>query len=248
MRRKTKSKYWLKRDYKAFAKTIEGRKIIDISRVLARGISNIEEIKQCLGFSTSEIRKLLRLAEESEWVHSYPTRRIRRSRGKPGKGSFEKETGRPPRYYALEPKGLFYMRFDPALKDDWKAVESEYSEPFGPSSLEDYNNLKYAIQKHPVLSKYKSPYYFDGILQRKPLNPFLFQEYPDNVEFDSICEELVRLIRENVRPEHIRPYRTSLQDSVLRLRKIIKRHAIVIEKLKLMGAAQQKSIVETTEE
>jgi hypothetical protein len=126
------------------------------------------------------------------------------------------------------------MRFHPKLIDEWKIVEETYDKLGGLGMLNSFNNLRYAIQKHPVLSKYKSPYYFDGILQRKPLNPFLFQEYPDNVEFDSICGELVRLIRENVRPEHIRPYRTSLQDSVSRLRKIIKRHAVAIEKLRLL--------------
>lgn len=81
------------------------------------------------------------------------------------------------------------------------------------------------------MSKFKNPYYFDGIL-RRILDSFLFQVYPNDKEFDYVYDELVRLFKENVRPEYVRPYRSNLEDSISRPRKIIKKQELIVEKLK----------------
>jgi hypothetical protein len=69
--RKAKKKHWLKHDYKAFMKTKEGEKIVNIAEILAHGLSNIEELRSQLHYSRSEIRKLLKFGEEHGWIHSY---------------------------------------------------------------------------------------------------------------------------------------------------------------------------------
>lgn len=218
-------------------KTKEGRKIIEICRILAEDVANVDEIKSILEsknltFSRSEIYKLLKIAEKYDWISIYSVTKQSRRRGKPGIGELGKKTGRPQNYYALSPKGLFYMRFDPELVDKWENVETTYSRFDGYPLLDCFNNLKYAIQQHPSLSKIKGRPYFNGILQRVPLNPLLFERGLDEKEFDELSDELARLIKENVEPGYIKPYRTSLQDSVKRLRTVIKHHKILIKKIK----------------
>jgi DNA-binding PadR family transcriptional regulator len=223
-------------DHKGFMKSKDGKKIIIICRILARDIASVKEIKSKLEsenliYSRSEIYKLLQKAEKFQWIEAHELPKTRRRRGKPITGKFEKKTGRPNKFYSLTAKGLFYMRFDPELVDDWEKVEEKYSEISHPL-LDSFNNLRYAIEQHSSLSKFKERPDFNGILQRRPLNPLLFDRCLEDEEFDELSDELVRLIKENVIPGYIKPYRTSLEDSVKRLRKAIKRHKILIEKIK----------------
>lgn len=212
-------------------RTKQGKKLIDIFRILARSISTIEEIKLKTGYPRSEIRNLLNLAEEHGHIHKHSRGRIRRPRGKPRTGEFEKDTGRPPWFYRLTGKALFLMRFDPKLADRWKSVMETYTKVHKPDMFDSFNDLKYAIQKHPVLGKLEKPYYFDGELQRTLLNPFLFDRSIDERQVDELCDELVQLIRQNVRPEHIGNYISTLQDSVSRLEDVLKKHRLLIEKM-----------------
>lgn len=227
----------------------EGKKIVSICRILADGIFTIEEIKESLrkseseSYSKSEIHKLLKMAEEHEWVTAYLGLRRIRPRRKPRLGGFEKKTGRPPVWYGLSHKGLFYMRFDPKLADKWKSVEETYDKLHKPNALDSLNNLRYAIQKHPVLGKIGKPYYFDGELQRTVLNPFLFERGHDKKQIDELSDELVRLIKENVRPEHIRNYVSTLQSSVSRLAEAISKHKLLIEKIKSAEASARSTNV-----
>lgn len=227
----------MERDYNAFTRTIRGEKIVRICRILAYGITTVRELEQSLGFSRSEIRKLLKLAEEHEWVLSQPTSRTKRSRGKPRKGGFERASGRPSTYYSLAPNGLFYMRFDPELSDKWKDVEQTYGASYEQSIFDSYNNLKYAIRKHPTLSKLK-PWYFDGELQRTLLNPLLFGASIGGKQFDELSDDLVRLVEENVKPEFIKNYRSTLQSSVSRMEKILSRHKLMIRKIETISSQQ----------
>jgi predicted 2-oxoglutarate/Fe(II)-dependent dioxygenase YbiX len=126
------------------------------------------------------------------------------------------------------------MRFDPELAEKWKAIEQAHYKIEEPNSLDSFNNLKYAIRNHPILSKLEKPYYFDGELQRTLLNPLLFENSLNDKQFDELSDELVRLIKENVKPEFIKNYYSTLQSSVSRLEKIIKRHKLLIEKIKAM--------------
>ena len=217
-------------------KTKDGKKIIEICKILARDIASVKEIKSKLEsnnliYSRSGIHKLLEKAEYFQWIEVHDLPKQTRRRGKPVTGDFEKKTGRPNKFYALTAKGLFYMRFDPELIDNWEKVEEKYSE-VGHPLLDSFNNLRYAIEQHHSLRKFKGRPDFDGILQRKPLNPLLFERGLEDVEFDELSDELVRLIKENVILGYIKPYRTSIQDNVKRLRMVIKRHRILIKKIK----------------
>jgi hypothetical protein len=124
------------------------------------------------------------------------------------------------------------MRFDPELAEKWKAIEQAHYRIEEPNILYSYNNLKYAIKNHPVLSMFEKPYYFDGELQRTLLNPLLFETSLSDRRFDEFSDELVRLIKENVRPEFIKGYRLSLESSAARLVKITDRHKFMISKIK----------------
>jgi len=220
----------------------EGKKIINICRILAHGIFTIEEIKKSLEesehefHSKSEIHKLLKMAEEHEWITAYPGLRKIRPKGKPRLGESEKKTGRPPVWYGLSYKGLFYMRFDTKLVDKWKSVEEAYDKIHKPTTLDSFNNLSYAIQKHPVLGKIGRPYYFDGELHRTVLNPFLFERPLSEKQVDELSDELVRLMSENVRPEFLKIYIASLKDSLSRLENVVKRHRLMINKIKSLKA------------
>lgn len=232
MVRKKRRNYWIERDYKSFMRRKQGRKLIGIFRILAKSISTIKEIQVELGYSRSEIYKLLSLAEEHEYVYKYSVTRRSGPPGKPKTGRLEKDTGRPPLYHSLTSKGLFLMRFDPELADKWMSVEEKYAGIEKPTVWDSYINLAYAIQKHPDLSTFERPYYFDEELQRTLLNPLLFEDWIDDKQFNILSDELVRLISKNVRPEHIEGYYSSLQRSVFRLGKIIRRHKLLIKKIK----------------
>lgn len=213
-------------------RTRQGKKLIDIFRILARSISTIEEIRLKTDYSRSEIRNLLNLAEEHGHVHKHSRGRIRRPRGKPRIGEFEKETGRPPWFYRLTGKALFLMRFDPKLADQWESVMETYTRFHRPNIFDSFNDLKYAIQKHPVLGKLGKPYYFDGELQRTLLNPFLFERGLSQEEIDDLSGELAMLIRENVQPEHVKNYISTLQDSISRLEDVLAKHRLLTDKIK----------------
>lgn len=233
----TRRRLWIERDYKSFMRSKQGRKLIDIFRILGKNIANIEDIGIETGLSRSEIRNLLILAEKSDLVLRLAITKMSRSPGTPSDlarflSKSEKNTGRRPLFYVLTPRSLFIMRSDLELSGIWKSVEETYQKVYTPNILDSYNNLKYAIQKHPVLGKFEKPYYFDGELQRTLLNPFLFKRGLDEEQVNKLSDELVKLINENVRPQHIRNYVSTLQDSVVRLEKTIQRHELLIEKIK----------------
>ncbi len=168
-------------------KTKEGKKLIDIFRVLADQLATNKEIKSVTRFSRSEVRKLLILAEKHELVSAYSMTDIGKPRGRPRDAKEKTWTGRYPNVYSLTWKSRFLMRLDSKLVDDWKSVEKTQYELEGPNMLDSFNNLRHAIKTHPVLNKFERPYYFDGILQRTLLNPFLFKEFSDEGEFNHIC-------------------------------------------------------------
>ena len=124
------------------------------------------------------------------------------------------------------------MRFDPELADQWESVMETYTKVHRPNILDSFNNLKYAIKKHPILGKLEKQYYFDGELQRTLLNPFLFERGLTEEQIDDLSGELAMLIRENVQPEHVKNYVSTLQDSVARLEDVLKKHRLLIEKIK----------------
>ncbi|MFZ7138011.1 MAG: hypothetical protein ACOWW1_06305 [archaeon] len=237
MARKTKRKYeQSEMGHNNFMKTEKGRKLIEICRILAKKWVSINEIigeleSKNLNFSRSQIYKLLDIAQESQWVLRFPYEKPDIPRGRPT-GGIERKTGRPNYYYKLSSKGLFYMRFDPDLVDNWEKVEEAYSQNERHSMLDSFNSLCYAIQQHSKLNKFKGKPDFDGVLQRRPLNPLLFERGLENEEFEELSDELVRLIKENVLLDCIKPYRSSLEDSLNRLKTIAKRHQILIEKIK----------------
>jgi len=209
--------------------------LIEIFRVLADNIATIEEIRSKKGFSRSEIRKLLILSEGNDLVSAYPIGDISRPRGRPLTAKKQTETGRRPLVYALTYKSRLLMRFDPELAEKWKAIEQAHYKIEEPNILDSYNNLKYAIKNHPVLSKFEKPHYFDGELQRTLLNPLLFETSLNDEQFDELSDEFVRLIKQNVKPEFIKNYHSTLQSSVSRLEKTLSRHKLVIGKIEAIA-------------
>jgi hypothetical protein len=226
-----KRRLWIERDYKAFNRTVQGRKMIEIFRILSDNLATLKEIKSQTTFSKSEIRNLLILAEKNELISSYLLEDVRKSRGRPITLKDAEETGRRPRYYGLTYKSRLQMRTDPELAEKWKTVEKIQFKIEKPNILDSFNNLRYAIGKHPILSKLKRPWYFDGELQRTLLNPLLFETSLSDKQFDGLSNELVRLIKQNVKPEFIRNYRSTLQSSASRLEKTLSRHKLVIRKI-----------------
>lgn len=222
--------------------TKQGNKLITIFRILANKIATIQEIipdtkhidsrNNVHYFSRSEVRKLLILAEEHGLVYSFSLSDISRPRGRPPTIRKKRDTGRRPKVYTLTYKSRFLMRFDPELSKEWKAIEQAYYKIERPNTFDSYINLKYAIKNHPVLSKFEKPYYFDGELQRTLLNPLLFETSLSDNQFNELSDELVKLIKENVRSEFVKNYESTLQNSLSRLEKMIRRHNLMINKIK----------------
>jgi hypothetical protein len=52
--------------------------------------------------------------------------------------------------------------------------------------------------------------------------------------------ELAILIKENVQPEHVKNYISTLQDSVFRLKDVLKKHRLLIEKMKSTETTLQR--------
>lgn len=239
VRRKEKS--WLKRDYKTFMKKKEGKKIIKICRILARGPCTAKDIRQMLEkegekCSKSEIYKLLEMAQSQKWIRGCQGLKPVRGPGKPLKGESKKRDDRPPILYSLAPLGFLYMRGDSELSNHWDAVEAIYEKDHTPNILDSFASLYYAIRTHPTLGKLQKSRYFDNDLYLTILKPLLFDSSLKEEQFDELSDELTVLIAKNVRPEFIKEYRKSLQRNISRLKEIIKRHRILVDKIKSLEA------------
>lgn len=216
-----------------------GRKIIATLRILTEGIMTRKELERRTGVSTSAMRKLLLKAQDENLVVAFDRGKLSRRRGKPGRGEFEKETGRPPRYYALSGEGLWFMRFDTQMMDTWKQVQTAYEDLREFSEFDSYANLQYAIQMHPILKEYRKPYYFmDQELQQVPLNPFIWGG-PRDGEVENVYTELAKIIKESVRSEHIFSYYRVLEEAVSELEEILNRHKLLMRKMQKLPEIQE---------
>jgi len=220
--------------YKQLMKTKPGRKLLEIMRLLAKGIMTVRELSSKTGFSKSEVRKLIKMGVQKGYIKKA---QISRSRGRPRatKSSIERFEirGRRPNYFHLTSTGLWIIRFDPEVRERWPDVEKHYEKFVRHSLFDSYANLIYAIWKHPKLSKHQKPYYFmDGELQRTALNPFLWVGRHEEDDIIKLYDDLVEAIKENVRPQFIPNYYITLEESAQRLERVLKRHRLLMEKIK----------------
>lgn len=232
--------HYLDPAYKKLMRTKSGEKLIAVLRTLASGMKTRLKIKAETGFSTSEVGKLIIRAKKSKYVEEYRLEKVIRRPGKPRTGERVKETGRPPSYYALTTDGWWLIRFDPEVKDRWREVEGIYEKVMEFSGFESYANLRYAIQEHPQLNEYQRPYYFmDGELQQTVLNPFIYVGTYEAEEVTQLYDELIRVLRETVRTEHILRYYLTLEESASEIEAILNRHRLLITKMQSLPEVQE---------
>lgn len=225
--------------YKKYIRSKSGRKMLEILRILTHGIADRKKLEDKTGFSTSEVRKLLLKAREQNFVVAFEKEgKFSGRRGRPKKREPQKETGRPPSYYALTGEGMWLIRLDPQVRDHWNQVEMAYKNVSEFSDFASYANLIYAIQKHPILRQYRKPYYFmDQELEQVPLNPFIWGG-PFEREVEKVYDELVKTIKENVRSNHISSYYRVLEEAVSELDEIITRHKLLMKKMRTLPEVQ----------
>lgn len=226
--------------YKKYMNSRKGKKMITLLRILTERAFTREELKETTGFSLGEVRKLLLSAADQNFVAEIRGTKVHRRRG----GSItqpykEKETTRPPSHYALTSEAMWLMRFDPEVRDRWQEIERAYDKTVTFTAFDSYANLLYAIQKHPNLRQYRKPYYFmDQELQQVPLNPFLWGG-PREGEEEKVYNELVKVIKESVRSNHIFSYYRVLEQAVSELDAILDCHKLLIKKMQILPEVQE---------
>jgi len=226
--------------YKKYMKSKKGEKMITLLRILTERAFTRDELRDRTGFSLGEIRNLLLEAVDENFVAEIRGTKVQRSRGRSITQPYKKEeTTRPPSHYALTSEAMWLMRFDPETRDRWKEVERTYDKTVTFTAFDSYANLLYAIQKHPILRQYRKPYYFmDQVLQQVPLNPFTWGG-PREGEMEKVYDELVKVIKESVRSEHISAYYRVLEDAISELNVILARHKLLMKKMQAIPEVQQ---------
>jgi len=227
--------------YKQLMKTNRGRKLVEIMKLLTKGVMTVKELNSKTGFSESEVKELIKKGVQKGYIAKT---QIPRSPGRPKaiRSDIERMMirGRRPNYFHLTGDGLWIIRFDPEVRDRWPDIERRYEDLAGHSLYHSYANLLYAIRKHPKLRKHQKPYYFmDGELQRTALNPFLWTDRREEDEVVKLYDDLVKVIKDNVRPQFILNYYITLEESAQRLERVLKRHRLLMEKMKKLPEVQE---------
>jgi len=222
-----------------------GRKLIQILRLLTEGILTINEITDRVDFSESYVEEIVKRGEKEGYIKKHNKVVIR----KPGRPKArkserikpEKKTGRPPYYYCLTGDGKWLIRLDPEVRHIWMdKVEKTYEELTKHTLFDCYANLVYGIQEHQELGEYQRPHYFmDGYLQLKALSPFIYRGEREVEKVTQLYDELIEVIKVCVRSEHIPYYYKTLAQSVPRLKGILDRHYLLMDKLKTLPEVQE---------
>ena len=132
------------------------------------------------------------------------------------------------------------MRSDPQVMDTWKQVQTAYEDLREFSEWDSYVNLQHMIRTHLILKEYRKPYYdINDELQRVPLNPFIYGHRPREEEVEKVYDELVNVIKESVRSDHIFSYYRVLEDAVSALDKILARHKLLMKKMRTLLEVQE---------
>lgn len=214
--------------------------MITLLRILTERAFTREELRVKTGFSLGVVRKLLLEAVDQNFVARIGGTKVRKRPGRSITEPYkEKKFTRPPSHYALTSEAMWLMRLDPEVRDRWQEIEKTYDETVTFTAFDSYANLLYTIQKHPILRQYRKPYYFmDQELQQVPLNPFIW-DGPHEREVKKVYDELVKVMKESVRSDHIFSYYRVLEEAVSELNEILACHKLLLEKMQTLPEVQQ---------
>lgn len=218
-------------NYRSLMKTKKGKKLIQILRLIIKGSVTVNDIQRKSGFSTSEVKKLLVLGIEREYIKEYKIDKLRRRRGRPIATRKIEDLGRPPKYYYLTGDGKWLMRFDPEVRDCWSNLKETLRLFVKHSEFHSFADFMYEIRKHPQLREFqRSNSLMENMLEQITLRPFVFGNYY-GVRIPQLYDELVRVLKESVYPDHIPGYYTALETSLEELKEVEKCHELLLEKM-----------------
>ena len=214
-------------------------------RLLTESMMTYKELASRTGLSESKIKNLVCTGEEDGFIQVYT--RIQGFRIGPGKKLSEKKTGRPEVFCLLTGKAKWLLRLDPEIRDHWPQEGVTYEKVIEHTDLDSYQDLEYAIRKHPKLSKYRVVWDLMGEeLQGVLLRPFIIGNRYKSRE-TILYDDLVEAIRKNVRTDHVLPYYFVLRNSFNDITEVLECNRLLLRKMEELPEVQaylRKKIVE----
>lgn len=239
--------------YKKLSQKPSGQKLLRILRLVALNVMTVKEIQKTTNYSMSEVKKLLRRAEEKNYVKAF----IRKGPFKLGSGrppqdkiaSLDemqrkiKKTGRPEAYYSITGDGRWLMALDPEIRDKLSEAEKNYLDIPRITLFDSYPSLKRRIISDSVLkqfSRYDKDILFRGYSFLLPLlGPFLFVPDYESEEAVNCYGLLVKAINESVKSEHISYYYRAVEASFVQLQKAIHRHQLLLDEMEKLPEVKE---------
>jgi DNA-binding Lrp family transcriptional regulator len=226
-------------DYEKLMKFKRNRDLIRVLRLLFESIKTYQELAKRTGLSSTKIKNLVAVGEEAGYIETKPRLGGFRSRpGMKGESRLDKKTGRPEKYCMLTWKAKWLLRNDPEVRDQWsqEGVSKEWISEH--NDLDSYQDLVYAIRKHPRLSKYSEPWnLMCEELQGLLLKPFVVGNRFGSRE-TALYDELVKIIRKNVRSDHVLPYYLVLHNSLNDITEMLECNKLLLRKMEGLSEVQ----------
>lgn len=234
--------------YKQLKKKAFGKRIIEILCFICLngGILSISEIEAGVSLSRTYVRRLLTRAIELRYVESFrleeeklppgrpPTLKLKKASCLEGK---HKTPGRRPILYKLTMLGLWLIRLDHKVREQWQDTKNTYRNLGDTEELfNEWADVYVAIYNHPILRNYEKPFYpMDRDFFRVLLNRFVYADDMDTDKVVSYYNELVELIAKHVKPRNRLFWYKSLESSLKWHKKMIRRQKILAEKIKAIS-------------
>lgn len=223
-------------EYDRLRKKKSGRKLLRVLRLLCEGIMTKSEITHRTRFSVSEVQKLVNHGLRKEYIKSYTFEgKFRRRPGRRQQYEPADKPGRKPDYFCLSGNGKWLIRFDPEVCDKWEQLGIRQEGIVEHSGFDSYTDFIYAVRKNQTLNRYDEPYYYmDQELERTVLNAFLFPSFLKEEDREALYDELIKVMKQSVAPEHIIGYYRTLETAISELEKILERHRLLLEKMEVL--------------
>jgi hypothetical protein len=220
-------------EFEKLRKLKRNNKFMEILRLLTESMMTCQELARRTRLSVSKVKQLVKVGEESGHIEIYQREGgVKRSPGKKGKNCLEKKTGRPEMYCLLTGKARWLLRLDSEVCDQWPQEGVKYEGIIEYTDLDSYQDLEYAIRKHPKLSRYRKAWNLMGQdLQGILLKPFIVGN--EHKQRDpTTSDDLVNVIKQNVRSEHILPYYFVLRDSLTDITEVLECNKLLLSRMK----------------
>ena len=199
-----------------YKKLVEDKeKLIVLLKILVEGKKNMKDLETISGFSHGAIHQLIWIGKKWGYIacekidHKKNYVKYRSTKPK----------GRPKSIFKLTVSGWYFISNDIKVKKGQNKFEKGYNIKIPHSFFDSDEKFSRAIEQHPILKKYdETNYFMNDVVSQTTLNPFLYVN-PRAEEVVDYYGELIGLLEENVKSEHILSYYQTLDEKQVRTKK-----------------------------